>query len=204
MVVDECGNLAILDEYTRRPAAVVASAIEPLEIKLLDQVSSLIHDSREAVSTKSQQVQSSSFHDYATGQKQMNASFDATGCGAPFSAIPTIQTSTDADMNYFMDFQLEGLDQPNINSLLGFPAPPDGRHQSTTSHSCLHSGFTGNSSCFCEATCVCQLEVGHHSSTPSPLNQSIDAPTSTKDTDIMKMMKRIQALEKKLDIDSDP
>lgn len=203
MFVDECGNLAILDEYTRRPAAVVANAIKPLEIKLLDQVLSLIHDSREAVSTKSQRVQSSSFHDYATGQKQTNASFDATGCGDLFSAIPTIQTSTEADMNYFMDFQLEGLDQPNIDSLLGFPAPPNGRHQSTTSRSFLHSGFTGNSSCFCEDTCTCQLAVGRHSSTPSPLNQSIDTPASTKDADIMKMMKRIQALEKKLDIHSD-
>jgi hypothetical protein len=203
MFVDECGNLAILDEYTRRPAAVVANAIKPLEIKLLDQVSNLIHDSREAVSTKSQQAQSSSFHDYASGQKQTNASFAATGCGDLFSAIPAVQTSTDVDMNYFIDLQPEGLNQLNIDSLLGFPALPDGIRQSTTNRSFLHSGFTGNSLCFCEDTCTCQLAVDHHSSTPSWLDQSIDAPASTKDTDIMKMMKRIQVLEKKLDIDSD-
>lgn len=133
----------------------------------------------------------------------MNASFDATGCGDLFSAIPAVRTSTDVDMNYFMDLQPEGLDQLNIDSLLGFPAPSDGRRQSTTNRSFLHSSFTGDSPCFCEDSCTCQLAVDHHSSTPSRLDQSMDAPASTKDTDIMKMLKRIQALEKRLDVDSD-
>lgn len=207
--LEEFSSFALPEEFRRRATALVASAVRPLETKLLDQVSSMAQDSQRAITAKYQQLRSTSFQDYNMVQGlTIPSSPLQSGFGDLFSTMPALQTTTESGINNLVDCGMEQSDQVDFDSFLDLWGAPNAIHQLASGPCPSDSGFASNLSCSCIGTCTCHTVMDRQSSTPSQSGQIAEASSLTKDSKIISLLqsmtRSILALEKRLQVAETP
>jgi len=205
--LDGIGNLAVLEEFKQRATSLVAIAIKPLEARLLDQVSSLIRDSQEAISAKSKGVQNESLQGDISVENRMSSSSTTAKCGDILLTTPT-QELTESGLGGQMDFQLDQSGQLDFDSLFNnWDSSPNVTNQTTIGRPAFEFPLGSNPLCSCMGACTCQMLLDRHSSTPSQTGYSTEALPFNKAADVMNLLqnmsKSIQALEKRLQCNQD-
>jgi hypothetical protein len=205
MSFEEFGNLALPEEFRRRAAALVESAVRSLETQLFDQVSSMVHDSQKAIAAKYQQSQTTSFQDYNILQDLTSfASPLPSGSGDLFSKNPALQTTTESGINNLGECRSEPSCQFDFDSIPDLWSLPNATHQSTNGPYSSDSGFATNLSCSCIGICACRTVINRQSSTPSQSGQIVEGSSLTKDSNVMSLLqsmtRSILALEKRLQV----
>ncbi|KAH6719725.1 hypothetical protein BKA61DRAFT_707599 [Leptodontidium sp. MPI-SDFR-AT-0119] len=207
ITLEEFGSLELPEEFRRRAVSLIAEAVRPLQDQLAKQVSSIVHDSQEAINARYQQmIKTSSLFNATPMDDPAKPYRNQTAELESFPVVPELYMTTEHNYMEINDYQLtSACDNAFDLSLdswtsLGQDEVPKLMYEA--SYSPL--GFPSNLSCLCKCTpCICQPTKGSQLDTRESSKSSDDASGSLETgPNIMSllqgMQRSIETLEKKL------
>ncbi|KAG4441018.1 hypothetical protein IFR05_003473 [Cadophora sp. M221] len=107
ITLDQFSSLALPEEFRRRAVSLIAEAVRPLQDQLAKQVSSLVHDSQEAINAKYQQmIQTSSLFNANPMDDPAEPYLNQVVGLDSFPVVPELYMTTEHNHMEINDYQL--------------------------------------------------------------------------------------------------
>ncbi|KAF8851542.1 hypothetical protein BDZ45DRAFT_808240 [Acephala macrosclerotiorum] len=185
-------SLDLLETYLPSAEAIVARRLEPVETRLLEQVSRPNQQFQRASFGSTQNQPPSSTEGCHDKQTKVSHSPAESGFEAYFTPMPSIETPRAVDL---VDFGTGLPEHDDFDSLLNScfspyiisPLPP-------TQYSDQNFSYDFCSTCM--GPCVCQGRMKCHSNVPGTSESSAQSSSNNASV-IQQLMQRIEALEKR-------